>query len=48
MHRGVTKFKSYYQFRTNLVKDENGDLTDFHIMLNRWKNYMSAIECTWS
>jgi hypothetical protein len=25
------------------VKDENGDLADSHIILNRWKNYLSQI-----
>jgi hypothetical protein len=26
-----------YQARSDLVKDENGDLADFHNILNRWK-----------
>jgi hypothetical protein len=34
------QFKKGYQPRSNLVKDENGDLlADSHI-LNRWKNCM--------
>jgi hypothetical protein len=33
-----------YQPRTNLVKDENGDLiADSHNILNRWKNYFSQL-----
>jgi hypothetical protein len=33
-----------YQPRNNLVKNENGDLfTDFHNILNRWKNYFSQL-----
>jgi hypothetical protein len=42
------KFKKGYQPRTNLVKDERGDLlVVVHKILNRWKNYLSAVECTW-
>jgi hypothetical protein len=30
----------YYQPRSNLVKNENGDLLDgFHNILNRWTNF---------
>jgi len=33
-----------YQPRTNLVKDENGDLiADSHNILNRWKNYFCQL-----
>jgi hypothetical protein len=33
-----------YQPRSNLVKDQNGDLlTDSHSILNRWKNYYSQL-----
>jgi hypothetical protein len=33
-----------YQPRSNLVKDENGDLlADSHNILNRWKNYISQL-----
>jgi hypothetical protein len=39
--RGINEFKSGYQPRSNLVKDENGDLlADPHKILNRWKNYI--------
>jgi hypothetical protein len=35
------------QPRSNLVKDEKGDLVaDSPNILNRWKNYLSVIECT--
>jgi hypothetical protein len=36
---GINKFKKGYQPRSNLVKDENGDLfADSHNILNSWKN----------
>jgi hypothetical protein len=38
-----------YQPRTNIVKDEKGDLVaDSHSILARWRNqsFLSAIECT--
>jgi hypothetical protein len=40
LYRGINKFKKSYQPRTNLVRDERGDLlVDPHIILNTWKNY---------
>jgi hypothetical protein len=40
LHRGINEFKRGYQPKSNLVKDENGDLlADFHIIFNMWKNY---------
>jgi hypothetical protein len=49
LYRGINKFKKGYQPRTNLIKDERGDLlADPHKILNRWKNYLYAIECTWN
>jgi hypothetical protein len=37
---GINEFKKGYQPRTNLVKDERGDLlADAGKILNRWKNY---------
>jgi hypothetical protein len=43
LYRGINDFKGY-QPRTNLVKDENGDvLADSHNTLNRWKNYFSQL-----
>jgi hypothetical protein len=39
-YRGINGFKWGYQPRSNLVKDENGDLlADSHNILSRWKNY---------
>jgi hypothetical protein len=40
LYRGINEFKKGYQPRTNLLKNENGDLlADSHSILNRWKNY---------
>jgi hypothetical protein len=40
IYRGINEFKKGNQPRTNIVKDENGDLlADSHNILNRWKNY---------
>jgi hypothetical protein len=37
LYRGINEFKNNYQPRTNLVKDEKGDLlADPHKILNRW------------
>jgi hypothetical protein len=47
MYRGINEFKKGHQPRTNLVKDERGDLVeDPHKILNRWKNSLSAVERT--
>jgi hypothetical protein len=44
MYRGINEFKKGYQSRTNLVKDERGDLrADPHKILNRWKNYFCEL-----
>jgi hypothetical protein len=44
LYRGINEFKKGYQPRTNLVKDERGDLlADPHKILNRWKNYFSEL-----
>jgi hypothetical protein len=46
LYRGMTEFKKGYQPKTNLVKDERGDLlADPQKNLTRWKNCLSAIEC---
>jgi hypothetical protein len=38
LFRGINKFKKDYHSRSNLVKDENGDLlADTHEILNRWR-----------
>jgi hypothetical protein len=44
VYRRINEFKSGYQPRNNLVKDENGDLlADSHNIFNRWKNYFSQL-----
>jgi hypothetical protein len=44
LYRGINEYKRGCHPRSNLVKDENGDLlTDSHIILNRWKNYFSQL-----
>jgi hypothetical protein len=44
LYRGINEFKRGYQPRSNLVKDENGDLlADSHSILNLWKNYFSQL-----
>jgi hypothetical protein len=46
-YRGINEFKKGYQPRIDLVKDKTSDLlVDPHRILNRWKNYLSAVECT--
>jgi hypothetical protein len=41
---GINEFKKAYQPRTNLAKDENGNvLADPHNILNMWKNYFSQL-----
>jgi hypothetical protein len=40
----ITEFKKGYQPKTNLVKDEQGDLlADPQKMLTRWKNYFRQL-----
>jgi hypothetical protein len=47
LYRGMNESKKGYQPKTNLVKDETGDLlADPDKILNRWKNYLSAVERT--
>jgi hypothetical protein len=44
MYRSIYYFKKGYQPRTNLVKDERGDLlVEPHKILNRWKNYFCQL-----
>jgi hypothetical protein len=44
LDRGINEFKKGYQPRTNLVKDERGDiLADPHKILNSWKNYVCEL-----
>jgi hypothetical protein len=44
LYRGINDVKDGYQPRTNIVKDEQGDLfVDSHSVLARWKNYFSQM-----
>jgi hypothetical protein len=44
LYRGVNDFKKGYQPRTNIVKDEKGDLfADFHRILARWRNLFALL-----
>jgi hypothetical protein len=44
LYRGINEFKKGYQPRTNLVKDERGDLlADPHKSLVTWKNYFCQL-----
>jgi len=43
-YRNISDFKKGYQPRTNIVKDEKGDLgTDCHSILTRWRNHLSEL-----
>jgi hypothetical protein len=40
VYRGINDFKKSYQPRTNIVKNEKGDLlVDSHNILARWRNH---------
>jgi hypothetical protein len=42
LYRGINDFKKGSQPRTNIVKDEKGDLvTDSHSTFARWRNHFS-------
>jgi hypothetical protein len=44
LYRGINEFKKGYQTRSNLVRNENGDLHTYsHNILNRWKNYFCKL-----
>jgi hypothetical protein len=44
LYSGINEIKKGYKIRTNLVKDERGDLVaDPHKILNRWKNYFCQL-----
>jgi hypothetical protein len=44
LYRGINEFKKGYQPRTNLVKDEKGDLlADPQKIVNRWMNYFCQL-----
>jgi len=43
-YRDTKDFKKGYQLRTNIIKDEKGDLVaDSHSILARWRNYFSQV-----
>jgi hypothetical protein len=42
LYRSIYEFKICNRCRSNIVKDENGDLlADFNSIVNRWKSYFS-------
>jgi hypothetical protein len=42
LYRGINAVKKGYQSRTDIVKDDKGDLvTDSHSILARWRKYFS-------
>jgi hypothetical protein len=44
LYKGINDFKKEYQPRTNIVKDEKGDLVaDSHRVLARWRNHFSQL-----
>jgi hypothetical protein len=44
LYKGIREFKKGYQLRTNMVKNERGDLlVDPHKILHRWKNYFCQL-----
>ena len=44
LHRGINAFKKGYQPRTNIVKDEKGDLVaNSNNVLARWRNHFSQL-----
>jgi hypothetical protein len=44
LNRGINEFKKSYQLRTNIVKNEKGDMiTHSYSIISRWKNYFSQL-----
>jgi hypothetical protein len=44
LYRGLNDFKNDNQPRTNIVKDEKGDMiADFHSVLARWRTHFSQL-----
>jgi len=44
IYRGINDFKKGYQPRTNIVKDEKGNLfADCNSILDRWRNHFSQL-----
>jgi hypothetical protein len=44
LYKGISDFKKGYQPRTNILKDEKGDLVaDPYSILTRWRKYLSQV-----
>jgi hypothetical protein len=44
LYRSINEFKRGNQPRTNIIKDENGNLlADPQNVLNRWKNFFNQV-----
>jgi len=44
LYRSIIDFKKGFQTRTDIVKDEKGDLVvDSHSIVARWRNYFSHL-----
>jgi hypothetical protein len=44
LYRGINDFKKFYQPKTNIVKDENGDfVTHYHRTFARWRNQLPQL-----
>jgi hypothetical protein len=44
LYRNISDFEKGYQPRTNIVKDEKGDLVEnSHCILARWRKYFSKL-----
>ena len=44
MYRGISNFKKGYRPRTNVVKDEKGDLVaDSYSIVAKWRDYFSQL-----
>jgi hypothetical protein len=44
LYRGINEIKRGYQPRTNVIKDDKGDLVaDSHSILARWRNHFSQL-----
>ena len=44
MYKGSNDFKKGHKPRTNILKDENGDMVaDSHSVSSRWRNYFSQL-----
>jgi hypothetical protein len=44
LYRSINDFKKGYQPRSNIIKNEKGDMVaDCHNILVRWKNHLSQL-----